>query len=80
MILIEEGTVGEEGNIESSSLADTLSQVNENSKDNKEQTSAVKIAASTSVMVIVLNQVISALGVLLKRIKAKSLLRKIAEK
>ena len=80
MILIEEGTVGEEGNIESSSLADTLSQVNESSKDNKEQTSAVKIAASTSVMVIVLNQVISALGVLLKRIKAKSLLRKIAEK
>lgn len=80
MILIEEGTVGEEGDIESSSLADTLSQVNENSKDNKEQTSAVKIAASTSVMVIVLNQVISALGVLLKRIKAKSLLRKIAEK
>ena len=80
MILIEEGTVGEEGNIESSSLADTLSQVNESSKDSKEQTSAVKIAASTSVMVIVLNQVISALGVLLKRIKAKSLLRKIAEK
>ena len=80
MILIEEGTVGEEGNIESSSLADTLSQVNETSKDSKEQTSAVKIAASTSVMVIVLNQVISALGVLLKRIKAKSLLRKIAEK
>ena len=80
MILIEEGTVGEEGNIESSSLADTLSQVNESSKDSKEQTSAVKIAASTSVMVIVLNQVISGLGVLLKRIKAKSLLRKIAEK
>lgn len=80
MILIEEGTVGEEGNIESSSLADTLYQVNESSKDSKEQTSAVKIAASTSVMVIVLNQVISALGVLLKRIKAKSLLRKIAEK
>ena len=80
MILIEEGTVGEEGSSESSSLADTISQVNESSKDNKEQTSAVKIAASTSVMVIVLNQVISALGVLLKRIKAKSLLRKISEK
>ena len=80
MILIEEGTVGEEGTTESSSLVDTLSNINESSKNNKEQVSAVKIAASTSVMVIVLNQLLSGLGGIFRRGKIKSLFGNIVNK
>lgn len=79
MILIEEGTIGEEGADDSSSLADTLSNVNETSNRSKEQVSAVKIAASTSVMMIVLNQILAGLGVVFKRVKGKSLLKKITQ-
>ena len=79
MILIEEGTIGEEGADDSSSLADTLSNVNETSNRSKEQVSAVKIAASTSVMMIVLNQILAGLGVVFKRVKVKSLLKKITQ-
>lgn len=77
MILIEEGIIGAEGEDNSSSLADTLSNVNETSSNSsKEQVSAVKIAASTSVMMIVLNQIIAGLGVLFKRVNVKSILKK----
>lgn len=80
MTLIDEGTIGEEGNNESSSLADTLSNLNQASQSNKNQMSTVKVAASTSLMVIVLNQGIAGLGSLFRRFKNKSLLSKITNK
>lgn len=80
MILIEEGTVGEEGDTESSSLVDTLSDINGNSQNGKEQVSVVKIAASTSVIMLILNQLTAGLGGLFKRIKVKSILGKITNK
>ncbi|MDO5516622.1 MAG: NEAT domain-containing protein, partial [Clostridium sp.] len=77
MTLIDEGTIGEEENSESSSLAETLSNLNQTSQSNKNQMSTVKVAASTSVMVIVLNQGVAGIGSLFRRFKNKSLLSKI---
>ena len=80
MVLIEEGTVGEDENAESSSLADTLTNLNQAAQSNKSQVSTIKLAASTSAMVIVLNQGIAGLAGLFKRFKNKSLLNKITDK
>lgn len=80
MVLIEEGTVGDDENAESSSLADTLTNLNQAAQSNKSQVSTIKLAVSTSAMVIVLNQGIAGLASLFKRFKNKSLLNKIIDK